>query len=622
MAHNNSKTNYLKKIRQDKGFTIIGVLVAGVIGLIVVGGLSQMMVHLSTSLKQIKNESKQVMFMDKIWTKLKQAGCHKTLSQKWPNQNIIEETYIVKGDPANFKKIFYDPDLNYSAYDTADANYDANDRSTWLYKDADYNTLPADIDLDEREDLSRKYGLSTDANTDAKFTITCSETSPNDCDCQTGPFPCTKKWELQLVYQTEVSGALIYNSFVTFDIDTTFTRANSTAPIIFQGCSVVSRTSGRGGIDLDQIKQYLREFIYADNDLALVGQGTTTKNADGSALKNTAIGKDAGKGSSSGDKNVFIGYKAGAKTTRGNNTFVGYEAGSNNNTGNNNVFIGSKAGKANTAGKWNIFLGTNSANSNNSEQNVFIGHWTGYNNTGQDNVFIGHQAGRAMSGNNNTSVGFKAGIGMPGGNNIAIGYEAGQGITSGNNHFVIGNQARNKWIVGKIGTTDLSVEGKKVCLEDGTNCHPSSSRTLKKNIKSFKNFKQALDDILKTSLFTYQYRDKEKYNPKKRIGVISEELPKSLQIKEKGKVSRPDWSSIYGTFWGAIKALYEMIKNTGQELKQTNKNLSQEVKRIEKELTEKTDQKIKSLSQEVKELKLKLEDAQKELNDLKKKDLQ
>ena len=106
------------------------------------------------------------------------------------------------------------------------------------------------------------------------------------------------------------------------------------------------------------------------------------------------------------------------------------------------------------------------------------------------------------------------------------------------------------------------------------------------------------------------------------MGIIAEELPENLQIKEKEKVSRPDWPSIYGTFWGAIKAIYEMIQNTDKALNKTNKNLDQEIKKVKKEITDKTDQKIKILFQEVKELKLKLEDTQRELRDLKKKDLQ
>ena len=85
-----------------------------------------------------------------------------------------------------------------------------------------------------------------------------------------------------------------------------------------------------------------------------------------------------------------------------------------------------------------------------------------------------------------------------------------------------------------------------------------SSRTLKRNIKPFKNYEQSLKDILNTPLFTYQYKKEKGDHPEKvRMGIISEELPKDLQILEKDKPSTPDWLSIYGTLWAGIKALFK-----------------------------------------------------------------
>ena len=105
--------------------------------------------------------------------------------------------------------------------------------------------------------------------------------------------------------------------------------------------------------------------------------------------------------------------------------------------------------------------------------------------------------------------------------------------------------------------------------------NPISSKAYKKNIKPFKNFEKALDDIINTPLFTYEYK---KDHPKKsRMGIISEELPKYLQIKEldsglrrNDKLSRndgtkkpsmPDWPSVYGTFWASIKTLFLQFKS-------------------------------------------------------------
>ena len=98
---------------------------------------------------------------------------------------------------------------------------------------------------------------------------------------------------------------------------------------------------------------------------------------------------------------------------------------------------------------------------------------------------------------------------------------------------------------------------------------PASSRVLKKNIKVFTNFEKAYEDIKKTPLFTYEYR--EDHPNESRMGIISEELPGHLQIKDKGSPSVPDWPSVYGTFWAAIKALiikFESFKeNVFSELK-------------------------------------------------------
>ena len=43
------------------------------------------------------------------------------------------------------------------------------------------------------------------------------------------------------------------------------------------------------------------------------------------------------------------------------------------------------------------------------------------------------------------------------------------------------------------------------------------------------------------------------------MGVISEELPQYLQIKTLGQPSRPDWVSIYGSFWAALKSFYKKL---------------------------------------------------------------
>ena len=81
------------------------------------------------------------------------------------------------------------------------------------------------------------------------------------------------------------------------------------------------------------------------------------------------------------------------------------------------------------------------------------------------------------------------------------------------------------WIEGDIGTTTFKVNGRQVAFV------LTSSRTLKKNIRPYRNFDKALEDILKTPLFTYEY--KKDHPEKSRMGIIAEELPRQLRLKDK-----------------------------------------------------------------------------------------
>ena len=129
------------------------------------------------------------------------------------------------------------------------------------------------------------------------------------------------------------------------------------------------------------------------------------------------------------------------------------------------------------------------------------------------------------------------------------------------NKFVMGNRANRTWIEGDIGTDIFKINNKQVSFDS-----PSSSRTLKKNIQPYKSFDKALEDILKTPLFTYEY--KKNHPEKSRMGIIAEELPKHLRFKDNSNLPHPDWPSIYGTFWAGIKALHEILADWKKALKE------------------------------------------------------
>ena len=371
-----------------------------------------------------------------------------------------------------------------------------------------------------------------------------------------------------------------------------------------------------------------------------VGSAAGYNNTEGHF--NNFFGNYAGGSNTTGNNNNFFGYYAGGSNTTGyqnnffgsgvgnnnttgyQNTFVGNRAGGSNTTGNNNTFVGNRAGDSNTTGYQNNFFGNRAGNGNTTGyQNNFFGNRAGSSNsTGNNNNFIGNQAGQnTTTGNNNIFIGNQAGswnTTLSG--NIFIGNEAGNHVDyqTESNMFVVGS---NKgWIVGQIGTGRFEINGHQVCLTDGTGCvhsHSHSSKTLKKNIKPFKNFKKALEDILNTSLFTYQYKDKKIYNSKKRMGVVSEELPKNLQIKEKGKVSRPDWPSIYGTLWAGIKALHKIVLDFKNEINSQINSLTETLNSQLKQIKN-LSLKYENVSVEQKEIKALIIKNTKELEALKK----
>ena len=306
--------------------------------------------------------------------------------------------------------------------------------------------------------------------------------------------------------------------------------------------------------------------------------GFRAGNLNGTGSNNIFIGKYAGGttstnsslfGTKSLANNVLIGHHAGSRfaPTAPNearyNTFVGIYAGEKTNTGRQNVFMGYEAGKENTSGYWNVFVGDQTGENNTiGTGNTFIGEGAGFKNTtGSNNTFIGQAAGdKTIDGGKNTFLGDRAGWqNISGSGNIFIGRQAADtsAYQTANNKFVVGNAGSRTWIQGNIGTSALTVNGRQVCLQGVHSCTVASSKAYKKNIRPFRDFEKSLADILKTPLFSYQYRENhpESHTGKKRMGLIAEELPKNLRIKSGGLPPAPDWPTVYGTLWAGIKAL-------------------------------------------------------------------
>ena len=338
---------------------------------------------------------------------------------------------------------------------------------------------------------------------------------------------------------------------------------------------------------------------------------------------NTFIGHKAGYNTTEGGNNVFLGGEAGyeSKEDSSRNTFLGYRAGYGLQKGYDNVYVGYQAGYSHDGTNPTTPLG--SGEWSKIRNNTFIGYQAGYHlTTGKHNTFIGHQAGQHNTeGEYNIYIGQSAGPPLTG-TPADISKTGDWQMNIG--HLILGripnprlsNPLQNSPnIPGRYTPPGVVINGDPIVKGSirygcAPNCPPAnilsetpnainstmyafnpiSSKVHKKNIKPFKNFEKALDDIINTPLFTYEYK---KDHPKKsRMGIISEELPEHLQIKDTKtkkekdkKPSMPDWPSIYGTFWASIKALFikftDFKKTVLAELKTIKEQFTETVKEVE-----------------------------------------
>ena len=356
-----------------------------------------------------------------------------------------------------------------------------------------------------------------------------------------------------------------------------------------------------------------------------IGYQSGRENESGN--ENVFLGTQAGKSLQQGNGSVFIGHQAGVLNTHEErsvfigpsagsdsdggveNTFIGRSAGKQNQ-GSFNTFIGADAGALNQMGEHNVFLGFNSGYNSQSSYNTFLGTESGHKNTqGTYNVFFGQGSGFShISGTSNTMLGSKAGYNtVNGSHNIFIGYNAGNNpayrVVS--NKFVVGNENNQTWLTGDITPTgNLYVNGQPVVI--------TSSRALKREIKRVENYDLHLESLLETPLFTYYYKDPSSYPHKKRMGIISEKLPQHLQIQEEGRLSRPDWPSIYGSFWAGIKALYQILQNLKEEIFSSIQVVKDQLREIKIEY-EGVAKRFLKLHRELAEVKAQLKKTNKEI---------
>ena len=235
------------------------------------------------------------------------------------------------------------------------------------------------------------------------------------------------------------------------------------------------------------------------------------------------------------------------------------------------------------------------------------------------NSFFGFEAGESNTGTHNTFIGYQAGNNITSGHqNIIIGAHAGVNVAAGaSRKFIVGAtfdrgagsiQNRSHWIEGEITTTTLKVKGQQVKYN-------SSSKKYKKEIEVFKNYEEALKDLLEAPLYTFKYTDKGSYPDKKRMGIVSEYLPHHLQLPFEEKHSVPDWESVYGSLIASVKVLYQEIQDLKELFKDfvSKTEFEKEVTDLKKEIASLKEQSINLRG----ELKREVIDLKKETADLK-----
>ena len=173
----------IKKMRLNKkGFSLIGVLVASVVGLIIVTGLSQMLVNMASQLKQIENRSKRESFTNLIRRDLNnQKACKNTL------KDHVYSLWNGGNSQIGFGKIKNSED---------EVVFDLDDPISNAF-------------------IKSNYGLDG-----AFFFELKCKTPPCTSSCVT---PCVNSWTLSLISQSFLRGITLFNKPENlFEIDITF----------------------------------------------------------------------------------------------------------------------------------------------------------------------------------------------------------------------------------------------------------------------------------------------------------------------------------------------------------------------------------------------------------------
>ena len=235
-------------IKNNRGFSIIGVLVASVLGLIVVTGLTKTFVHTNTQVNQIEQKMRRANLIGLLGNYINNPTvCKETLNQ--------EAVKVSAGTNAILTQI----------------------------KQPGGGTV---IDLvAEKSQLKQKYGL--DGLT--QFQLNCEETGgTTPCKkCTGGSFPCPSvKWSLTLISQTYINGLPSFNRILKIPVIVTHT-GSADSDFDCNKSSSIAPSSSTPSIDLSDAKCNTGEMLqgFDTNGVKVCVPSTNNNNNKNCAAK-------------------------------------------------------------------------------------------------------------------------------------------------------------------------------------------------------------------------------------------------------------------------------------------------------------------------------------------------
>lgn len=284
------------------------------------------------------------------------------------------------------------------------------------------------------------------------------------------------------LFDTTVTGVSAFSAATTINIG----AATGTTTIAHNFAVNGNTTLGDGTSDTINV---LGIFDSRNNDIRIRGNSTDPMivGRGGNAIaSNTALGKGALNGNTSGSQNTAVGYEAGFTLNSGaSNSAFGWNALRNAGIGANNVAIGKSAAVNMSDGARNTAVGVSALQDTASgNNNVAIGYFAGAGATGSGNVLIGPapdgnntnatHTPPTPSGNNQLVIGSGTSTWIRGDSSFDVQFP--QNANVGGNLTVSGSLTVNGTVT-TINTNVLSVDDKEITLADIVSTTFSASTT-------------------------------------------------------------------------------------------------------------------------------------------------